>query len=144
MLSARRRKLAWLAVAAIALAIMVLSLLPQPDRIMRLRLWDKIKHAFAYGTLALFLAHALFLSHIPLIRVTLYTIVSETFYGILLECLQWLFPPRSAELLDALANAIGACLGTMLFLIVVAVLKVPQASGRLEIQSTSETNSKTQ
>ncbi|HSB71799.1 MAG TPA: VanZ family protein [Candidatus Methylomirabilis sp.] len=117
-------RLAWALVGALALVIALLSLIPQPEEILPVSLWDKLGHFLAYGSLALSLGHALALSGWTRGRLTVAGIVLSTAYGGLMESLQFLAPPRSPEFLDVVGNFLGSCAGMGSFRLL-ALLRVP-------------------
>jgi len=80
---------------------------------------DKIVHLFLFGVLSFLLIRAfqqqlsfLFLNHHPKI----YSVVISSFYGIVIEVLQeYVFINRSGEVFDAVADAVGALIGVLIF-----------------------------
>ena len=76
---------------------------------------DKVVHAGEYLLFAWLLAHAMRASggHRPEHVVWAWIFASS--YGLLMELVQMMIPWRSAEALDAVANALGAAGGTFLF-----------------------------
>jgi len=99
-------------VAALALAIAVLSLVPDPETITPVTVWDKLGHAVAYAALALALGYAMAASRWAGPAVLVAGVALPVAYGALLELLQLLTPPRSGEAADVLANLAGALAGT--------------------------------
>jgi VanZ family protein len=102
----------WLGVwlAAIA-ATLVLGVVPLPAIDAPVAHFDKIEHAVGYALLAASAA-CLFRPGRPLFGVLLALVA----LGIVIELLQALLPWRSAELMDALANAVGVAIGGALAL----------------------------
>ena len=97
----------WALVAAIMVALMVVSVRPI-DRESMVMGSDKVSHALAYGALACSLVAALRVgSRWSAARVAAVAFAWATAYGALNEVLQ-LFVGRSCEWVDALANAAGA------------------------------------
>ena len=111
----RRRDFAWLLAGLLSAGIALLSLTPRPEQILHVRIWDKLGHFSAYGTLALAFAHALCRSGQRGLPLALIAILGSSAYGGAIEILQGFFPPRTPDVMDALANAIGACLGAATF-----------------------------
>jgi VanZ family protein len=83
---------------------------------------DKVLHGLTYATLAAALAVGLatveserlpgnVLRERPLGRVALLAVVVATAYGLAIEGVQFPIPYRTFDLLDALANAVGAVVG---------------------------------
>ena len=113
----RSRPVAWTITGALALFIAVLSLMPNPEEIVPITLWDKLEHFLAYGALALTLGHALALSGWVKGRLIAGGILLSTAYGALMEGAQFFAPPRTPELLDAFSNFLGSCIGVGCFLL---------------------------
>jgi VanZ family protein len=110
-----RSDLAWLGAGLMAAAIAILSLTPRPEQIVDVKIWDKLGHFIAYGTLAFVFAHALRRTRQRGAAMVMIAILGSSAFGGLMELLQRLVPPRSPDVLDAVANTIGACLGTIIF-----------------------------
>jgi VanZ family protein len=80
---------------------------------------DKIVHLFLFGVLSVLLIRAfqqqlyfVFLNHHPKIS----SVLISTVYGIVIEILQaYVFINRSGEVLDAVADAVGALIGVWVF-----------------------------
>lgn len=89
-----------------ALAVVVLSLMPGKDVPMD-GVWDKYKHAAAYGVFAVLVNVSFFR---PRLWPTVIAFLIVSSIGLSIEFIQPYFH-RSREALDALANAIGAALG---------------------------------
>ncbi len=98
--------------------LLVATSLPAPDLP---DVWgsDKIKHYLAYGVLA-FLLNLTFLvqekKKLTVQKAFLVTIITCSVYGALDEIHQIFIPGRSAELLDLLADVIGAVTGAIIVL----------------------------
>jgi VanZ family protein len=106
LLTPRLRRLAAALSGLIALAILIVCLLPGSD-LPHVPLTDKIEHLIAYAGLSAPLAVALGPKRLWM------TLVLAIAYGGFVEIAQGLAATgRSASWLDALANAIGAVLGT--------------------------------
>ena len=118
-----RRRLAWGLVTTTAIVIAILSLVPHPEEIVPVHLWDKLSHFLAYGFLSVTLCYALVCSELGRRRTAALTPLLATAYGGLLELLQFLAPSRSPDLTDALANAVGAGIGIACFLLLDALVR---------------------
>lgn len=95
----------WAATAAYALLLLVMSVIP--IRAEAPRHADKLVHFCEYLLLAWLLLRSFRAERPSRLRAWLWA----TAYGALIELIQAFLPWRSAELADALANAIGAGLG---------------------------------
>jgi VanZ family protein len=107
--------------AAVAAAILVLSLLPLPQpQLLRVRYLDKVLHALAY----LLLSFLLFASQLPgpRPRLVLVSVLGSLLLGGLIELIQPL-TLRRRELLDLAADLAGAAAGALLALGLVGPLK---------------------
>ena len=99
---------------SIALAILILSLVPKPPEIIREFVFsDKIMHLAAYIALAFSMGFIL-PSSFTVKAVTIFTIVSSSLFGGLIEFLQE-FTGRSPELLDLAFDTTGAAIGVLLY-----------------------------
>jgi VanZ family protein len=107
----RSRSLGWTITGALALVIAVLSLMPNPEEIVPVTLWDKLSHFLAYGALAFALGRALALSGWVKGRLLAAAILLSTAYGALMEGAQFFAPPRTPELLDLFSDFLGSCIG---------------------------------
>lgn len=99
---AHLRRAFWLC----ALAVLVLSLIPQADRLPSTG-WDKSNHLLGFAVLA-GLGCLAWPSRAPGVMASLLA------YGALIEGLQALTPHRWAEWADLLADALGVALGWLL------------------------------
>ncbi|MDA3938434.1 MAG: VanZ family protein [Spirochaetia bacterium] len=99
---------------SIALTILILSLVPKPPEIIReFALSDKIMHLAAY--IALAFSMGFILPHSFKVKtVVLFTIISSSLFGGLIEFLQG-FTGRSPELLDLFFDTAGAEFGIFLY-----------------------------
>jgi VanZ family protein len=114
----RLRKLWWSLGFALIALITALSLLPIQGPQLDLPNGDKLNHAFAYIVLTLYFGQLAG----PELRRRLLLVVALIGYGISIECLQALLPPRMAELADLAANLAGITIGWLL---------LPTALGRI-------------
>ncbi len=101
------------------LAIPALSLLPatffhHTPPVVRFPHADKAAHVVMYAALAMAFFHALEPQWRAKIRGAIIVIVSVSLYGLVMEIAQSLLTTmRSMEMLDALANTVGALLATL-------------------------------
>lgn len=101
----------------IALAILILSLIPRPPELIReFSLGDKFMHLAAYIALAFSMCFVLPPSFRPGTTFVSVFIISSL-YGALIEFLQR-FTGRSPEGLDLLFDAAGAALGVLLYFVI--------------------------
>lgn len=111
----------WVAVALVAGAILVVSMIPIPGSVPA----DSggiptsvLFHFVGYATLA-----AVFASTRPVresrVRANAITFVAAGGYGALIECLQYQIPYRSFSYLDMLVNGAGATLGVLVLTVLV-------------------------
>ena len=76
-------------------------------------IWDKAAHFTAYLLLAMFVRKV----HI---RFSYLTCVITCFsYSFVIECIQYFIPNRQFELLDMLANLLGAILGVVIYYLII-------------------------
>lgn len=79
---------------------------------------DKIYHVCAYGVFSFILAGLLrSLTNHHLSSVILEAVTIAILVGILFEFMQFFIPGRTADIIDACANVIGACIGATGFYI---------------------------
>jgi len=109
-------------VGTLALIIAILSLTPEPEKIVSISLWDKLSHFLAYGALALTLGRALAVSGWTRGILIVAGILLSTAYGGLMEGLQYFSPPRRPELVDACSNFLGSCSGMICYLLLDFIL----------------------
>lgn len=97
----------WIAGLVAYLGVIALaSLLPPPDLPLNPGRFDKLWHAFGYALAGL--------GCVPLLRrpwALLAAALALAGYGLLMEFLQGAGGVRSFDWMDALANALGACVG---------------------------------
>jgi VanZ family protein len=107
----------WLPLVAYCLAIYIQSDYPSPERIPTFAFSDKILHFLAYGLLAIlfFRAYATLPLKDRINMMILLSIGSATLFGISDEIHQYFVPFRQADILDAIANAIGSICGVIIF-----------------------------
>jgi len=95
-----------------AALVFVLSVIPTehlPDA--DVPYFDKVVHVCEYLGFAWLLVRAIRVSRVPERDYLLWAWIYATSYGMLIELLQAMVPWRSADWMDALANAIGAAGG---------------------------------
>ncbi len=87
---------------------------------------DKLSHIFAYFVLIITLLFAFYKNGLLKPKNWLLLIVLCSVYGVLLEFTQYsLFPNRYFEWLDAIANVLGAFIGSVIFRFIWRVKKEP-------------------
>ena len=93
------------------LIITYFSLTPLEHKI-PVNVWDKASHFTAYLFLVMFVRRV----HI---RFSYLTCVITCFsYSFVIECIQYFIPNRQFELLDMLANLLGAILGVVIYYLI--------------------------
>lgn len=102
----------WVLGAGIIAMVTALSLLPIRGPDLGIEHADKWQHALAYICLTVYFAQLL----PPSARARGLLALLLLAYGIGIELLQSVLPPRSAELADVLANALGIVVGQVLVL----------------------------
>lgn len=106
-----------------ALFILLLSGVPNEEvpepNFLDLSFLDKLVHLFFYSVLAFLLAHGYMRQYrfrILQLHAKKWSFITAFLYGGLIEAMQYgVFPDRSFELGDALANGIGAGVGIGIF-----------------------------
>ncbi len=102
----------WVAVGVYAAIVFVLSVIPTEHlpgaEVPHL---DKVVHLCEYLLFAWVLVQAIRTSQMPERDYLLWAWIYATSYGLLMEVIQLMVPWRSAELGDAVANAVGAAIG---------------------------------
>jgi VanZ family protein len=118
----RRLVLAWLPAALYMLLIWWLSSQSLTISTVNFPFRDKGVHATEYGVLGVFLAHALsgtFIRSAPP-RLWLWSVALTVLFGMSDEIHQAFVPGRSADILDLVADAVGAVMGASLRLFVLS------------------------
>lgn len=113
----------WAAVVLVAAAIFLVSVIPIPESVP-----DDgggvptsvLFHFIGYAVLAVLLCFALFTRRRPLPANAL-SLVSASFYGVLIECVQYPISYRSFSYLDMLTNSLGAFCGVLIFSLLLAL-----------------------
>ncbi len=75
--------------------------------------WDKASHFTAYLLLAMFVKKV----HIKFSYLT--CVITCFSYSFVIECIQYFIPNRQFELLDMLANLLGAILGVVIYYLII-------------------------
>jgi VanZ family protein len=105
--------LRWLAVLAVAGVILYSSVITAPPGVDRgfelVPHFDKILHAAAYAGLGVTMAYALLQSRFSRRQRAVLVLSVAATYGVVIEVLQGQLTARTASVLDALANVLGAC-----------------------------------
>lgn len=99
----------WAPLALYAGLVLFLSLMP--DSGAPSYGWDKANHFAAYGVMSFFFMRAAVMYGVPSSRAALAAIIAASLFGIGVEFLQSFTLTRKAEVLDALANGLGAVVG---------------------------------
>ncbi len=76
-------------------------------------IWDKVAHFTAYLFLAMFVRRV----HIRFSYLT--CVITCLSYSFVIECIQYFIPNRQFELLDMLANLLGAILGVVIYYLII-------------------------
>ena len=76
-------------------------------------IWDKASHFIAYMLLAMFVKKV----HIRLSYLT--CVITCFSYSFAIECIQYFIPNRMFDILDMLANLLGAILGALLYYLII-------------------------
>ena len=93
-----------------AVAIFVVSVLPVNVKV-RIPHLDKVAHLCEYLVFAWVLTQAVRASRMTERDYLVWAWIYATTYGLLIEVLQMFLPWRSASIMDAFMNALGAALG---------------------------------
>jgi VanZ family protein len=107
-------RFAWTITALIVAGVGILSITPHPEKVAPVAIWDKYGHVLAYAALSLAVHRALAASYGLRGWLVLASVGLSVAYGVALEIVQYFVPPRQAEIADALANTIGAGIGSAL------------------------------
>jgi VanZ family protein len=107
----------WLPVSLYAIFVFIVSSIPRPLRVLPLFPHsDKVSHFIIYAVFAFLMVKALYRSRPDMaifrLKLTAFTLVF--IYGVMIEVWQYFLPVRSMEILDILANGLGA-LAVLLF-----------------------------
>ena len=107
----------WLPLIIFCLAIFIQSSLPSYENLPEFKFSDKFLHFSAYAVLGI-----LFFRAFQTLRIktntrllVLLSVVSASLYGISDEIHQYFVPSREADILDVLANALGAACGVYFY-----------------------------
>jgi len=107
----------WLPLIVYCLAIYIQSDLPASEHIPSFEFSDKALHFLAYAVMGILFYRAYQTLRIKdnLRMLILLSVVSASLYGISDEIHQYYVPFRDAEILDAIANFLGAICGVILY-----------------------------
>ena len=107
----------WLPLIIYCLAIYIQSDFPSPERIPSFQFSDKVLHFLAYAVMGVLFYRAYQTLRIKdnLRMLMLLSVVSASLYGIGDEIHQHFVPFRDADILDAIANTLGALCGVYLY-----------------------------
>jgi VanZ family protein len=113
----------WITVVLVAAAIFLVSVIPIPESVP-----DDgggvptsvLFHFIGYAVLAAVLCFALFTRWRPL-SANAFSLLGASFYGVLIECVQYPIPYRSFSHLDMLINSVGALCGVLVFNLLLAL-----------------------
>ncbi len=107
----------WLPLIIYCLAIYIQSDFPSPERIPSFQFSDKVLHFWAYAVMGILFYRAYqtlrFKDNVR--KLMLLSVVSASLYGISDEIHQYFVPFRDADILDAVANTLGALCGVYLY-----------------------------
>jgi VanZ family protein len=107
----------WLPLIVYCLAIYIQSDFPASEHLPSFEFSDKFLHFFAYAVMGVLFYRAY--QTLPVKddsrRLILLSVVSASLYGISDEIHQYYVPFRDAEILDAIANFLGAICGVTLY-----------------------------
>jgi VanZ family protein len=107
----------WLPLIAYCLLIYIQSDHPSPESVPSFRFSDKLLHFVAYAVMGVLFYRAYqtlpFKNNIQLVM--LLSMISASLYGISDEIHQSFVPSRDAQLLDAIADTLGAICGVCLY-----------------------------
>ena len=107
----------WLPLIAYCLLIYIQSSYPSPERIPSFQFSDKVLHFCAYAVMGILFYRAYqtlrFKDNVR--NLMLLSVVSASLYGISDEIHQYFVPFRDGDILDAIANTLGALCGVYLY-----------------------------
>jgi len=130
-----RVALAWTPALLYAAFIWLVSSMSHPDfvPVADVPFQDKGVHFLVYGVLALFIAHgaARTWPSWPLWRGFVLAVVAATLWGALDEFHQSFVPGRSSDVVDLLADALGATFGATSYSAMVALLRLRARPSRI-------------
>lgn len=105
----------WLPLVAYCLAIFIQSSGPAPGSLPEFPLSDKLLHAGAYALMAILFYRAYRTLRPRSVGTAGLSVFSAVLYGLFDELHQSFVPARSADGFDLLADAVGACVGMLLY-----------------------------
>jgi VanZ family protein len=101
----------WLLVCAYCSAVFILSSSASPRMLPKIAHADKVVHFIAFVILGILFFRAYYTLGQSVLRVILFTFISSTLFGALIEIHQYFLPYRSAEGLDIAADVAGCLTG---------------------------------
>jgi len=107
----------WLPLIFYCLLIYIQSDYPSPEELPSFKFMDKMLHFVAYGVMGILFYRAYQTMRIKNHRkmLILFSIASASVYGISDEIHQYFVPDRHADLLDVIADILGAVCGVYLY-----------------------------
>ncbi len=124
----KRAIYAWLPIVVYAVLIFVQSSYPSPRMLPRFSGADKIMHFLGYGLMGfLFLRGFKVSNHKLGRREILWSIVLTILYGISDECHQHFVSARTADVRDAMADALGGACGVFIYILLYRAGCLPRA-----------------
>jgi len=110
----------WLPVALYCAVIFIQSAYPSVAQLHDVPFGDKYLHIAGYALLGILFFRAFRSLHVgSRLFVVSLTILASTAYGISDEFHQYFVPCRTADVMDALADMVGSCLGVMAYFLLV-------------------------
>lgn len=90
---------------------------------------DKINHFMAYTFLSLVWgAFFYFKKNLVFVRALIFSLLLSVFFGVLMECSQWLFTSyRKFDYYDIIANLLGSLTGILFFCIYFVLIRKKEA-----------------
>ena len=113
MATKRRKRGRWWTVGAYAVVVLIFAVIPTGTALATNHS-DKVAHLCEYAGFGWLLVQAQRAHRLPKAKDLWWAWMVATGYGALMELLQVMIPWRSAEVGDALANAVGAAVGVWL------------------------------
>ena len=122
----------WLPPLCLCILIFMISARPAPEAMPGFRFADKLLHAIVYCSLSILLLRAFLLGGLS-IRLRLAALAAfcvASLYGVSDEIHQYFIPSRTASVGDALADILGAAMGTIaMWIILGRVRRFEQSIG---------------
>jgi VanZ family protein len=107
----------WFPAVLYAGVIFYLSSIPHPEELLPISIWDKFAHLLEYAVLGVLCYRAFLYASPPWSarRALLLAVVTAVLYGVTDELHQLLVPLRETDVLDLLADGVGATLGAWMW-----------------------------